>query len=155
QRTHEFTLTHGITSVDFAPDGRHLAAGCNTGVTVILRLAPAPVTPLTVTPSPSIAKPVPTPPALESPLALLDPAKIAADEREPNQPKELVAVVGSRHMRHWGIVNHVAISREGKTIASVGDDRKARLWDVATLREKAVIDGAANFIGFYPDGKTT
>src|SRR5262249_16435832 len=33
------------------------------------------------------------------------------------------------------------------------DDQKARLWDVATLREIAVVDGAARFVGFYPDGK--
>lgn len=90
-------------------------------------------------------------------LDQLDPSKIPAEEREPNQPKELVAVVGSRQMRHWGRINCVTTSPDGKTIVSGGqDDCAVRLWDAATLQEKAIFELSSGiaFVQYLPDGKT-
>jgi hypothetical protein len=69
-----------------------------------------------------------------SPLDKLDPAKIPPEERVHSQPKEVVAVLGSERGPHWGSVFCVALSPDGKWLAS-GDERGAHLWDAATLRE--------------------
>ena len=58
---------------------------------------------------------------------------------------------------HTGFVRAVAYSPDGKTLASAGDDKIARLWDAATGRERAQLIGHSNAItavNFSPDGKT-
>jgi WD40 repeat protein len=51
----------------------------------------------------------------------------------------------------------VAISPDGKTLASGGSDNTIRFWDVATGRERASVEKAAVFgvdsLSFSPDGK--
>lgn len=96
-------------------------------------------------------------------LDKLDAAKIPAEERFPWQPKELVAVIGEHRGRHWGSVNRIRISADGRTVASVGDH--IRLWDAKTLREQGVIpmqgvtdaafspkDGTLVCMGLMPGG---
>jgi len=73
-----------------------------------------------------------------SPLDQLDPAKIPASERFDWQPKELVAVIGEHRQRHWGNVTGLAISPDGATAATCGEDSVVRFWDTATLESRGV-----------------
>src|SRR5206468_2994837 len=59
---------------------------------------------------------------------------------------------------HTGEVQCVAVSRDGKTVASGGADNTIRFWDVASGKERAAIKQAAEHwvdsVAFSPDGKT-
>jgi WD40 repeat protein len=95
--------------------------------------------------------------ATASPLDKLDPAQIPASERFDWQPKELVAVFGEHRQRHWGYVNTVAVSRDGKQIATGAYDGMIRFWDPATYRERMSIRAVPASEGvfcvaFSPDG---
>src|SRR5262245_26929863 len=70
-------------------------------------------------------------------LNRVEPDRSPVDERFDWQPKELVAVIGSHRGRHWDEVAAVAVSPDGKRIASGGYDRAVRLWNAKTLREVA------------------
>jgi WD40 repeat protein len=69
---------------------------------------------------------------------------------------------GSRRPRlnllgHSWVVQCLAFSPDGSTLASGGGMDGVRLWDVATGRERAAIGTEDNFIkaaGFAPDGET-
>jgi WD40 repeat protein/serine/threonine protein kinase len=54
---------------------------------------------------------------------------------------------------HSRIVTGLAYSPDGKTLASVSWDGTTRLWDTATGREAAVLQGGAWDVAFSPDGK--
>jgi WD40 repeat protein len=91
-------------------------------------------------------------------LDKLDPAAIPAAERFAWQPKELVAVLGEHRQRHWGGAAAVAVSRDGKQIATGGEDGMIRFWDPVTCRERNSIrvlqhGHACSTLGFSPDGK--
>jgi WD40 repeat protein/serine/threonine protein kinase len=110
---------------------------------------------------PSNEKGLPQPPALPpqqaaNRLGVLQRERIPVSERFAWQPKELVAVLGEHRGRHWGAIRCVAFSPDGKLIASGGVDQVIRLWDAATLQEKAILVGHTNRvdrIAFSPDGK--
>ena len=57
---------------------------------------------------------------------------------------------------HSGQVNSVAITPDGRTIASGGDDHTVVLWDMETRRERLTLDHEAPVyvLAFSPDGKT-
>jgi serine/threonine protein kinase/WD40 repeat protein len=79
---------------------------------------------------------VPTAPAGPAPLDALDARSIPAVEQFPWQPKELVAIVGKHQGRMWGTTNRLAVSPDGKLIASASTDGFIHLWDGASLRER-------------------
>lgn len=57
---------------------------------------------------------------------------------------------------HTSFVGPVAISPDGKTLASGSCDRTVKLWDVATGQERATLQGhtkSVEAVAFSPDGK--
>jgi WD40 repeat protein/serine/threonine protein kinase len=82
----------------------------------------------------------------------------AAGDGDPARaPAELVAVLGDSRLKHWGVAVRVAVSKDGKFVASVGWDKSMRLWDAATGQQVRIwrdfgtpwVDGVA----LSPDGK--
>lgn len=102
------------------------------------------------------AEPIPAS-LVASPLDQLDPSAIPAAERFPWQPKELVAVFGSHRQRHWGDIQSLAISKDGKLVATGGMDGLIRFWDPATNQEKGSVRVGSGWwitaLAFSPDGK--
>jgi WD40 repeat protein len=106
-------------------------------------------------PGPARAAPFKFTPPPPGPLDKLDPARIPAEERFAWQPKELVAVLGEHRQRHWGPVLCVAYSKDGKRIAS-GGNNDIRVWDAESMHERAVLRGHTNSVmrvAFSADGR--
>ncbi|MBI1913874.1 MAG: WD40 repeat domain-containing protein [Planctomycetes bacterium] len=92
---------------------------------------------------------------LPSPPDHLDAKLIPDIERFDWQPKELVAVLGEHRGRQGNVVNAVACSRDGKRIASIGNDGSLRIWSTANLRQEARVgvSGAGMCLAFSRDSK--
>jgi RNA polymerase sigma factor (sigma-70 family) len=100
-------------------------------------------------------------PAAQGPLKPRQPPGADA-QGEPLPPGALVRL-GSLRFRHSQPVSDVAFFRDGKTLATVGQDRVVRLWDVGSgtflrrLDVKAPASPAGGHffvVAFAPDGKT-
>ena len=149
----------GALEVAFAPDGRYLAAATRNGP-VVVRVPPPPAAY-----EPGPARAVPDPQELaRGPAAAdaLDPKTIPADLRaragdgDPGKvPAGLVAVLGGP-AGHPGPVGAVAVSPDGATLASAGDDGSVRLWDLATGGLRRALTGHdkdVSTVAFRPDGQ--
>ena len=71
-------------------------------------------------------------------------------------PPEIVAVLGEERLNHWGWVNRVSFSPDGKTLASASWDGTARLWNMNDGRLRRVLEakGAVQVVVFSPVGHT-
>jgi WD40 repeat protein/tRNA A-37 threonylcarbamoyl transferase component Bud32 len=91
------------------------------------------------------------------PLDRLDRDDIPPAERFAWQPEDVVAVLGEHCQRHWKSVTMVAVSPDGKLLAScAGDDPFVYLWDALTRQERGLLRGHAERVlclAFAPDGR--
>jgi WD40 repeat protein len=79
--------------------------------------------------------------AARSPLDELDAGRISADDRTPDLPPETVAILGSNRGRHSEAAKCLAVSPDGKWVASGSRDHTIRIWHPSSLRELQVLHG--------------
>jgi WD40 repeat protein len=80
-------------------------------------------------------------------------AASAASAADDPLPEGALFRLGSRRLRHSGVVDCVAFSPDGKLLASAADDGKVRLWDAATGQAVRAIDRHYYAAAFSPDGE--
>jgi WD40 repeat protein/serine/threonine protein kinase len=92
---------------------------------------------------------------LPSPLDNLDPLAIPELDRLADQPAELVAVLGEHRGRQGHYPFAAAVSPDGSTVATGGNDYCVVLWDAKTLRRRATMEhgNVVNALAFSPDGR--
>lgn len=90
----------------------------------------------------------------KSALYRLDPKLIPPLERFDWQPKELVAVLGEHRGRQGNPAYCVAVSPDGKQVASGGSAGYVRLWDRMTMRLQKIVGHShtASAITYSVDG---
>lgn len=90
-----------------------------------------------------------------SPPDALDPAKIAPQDRVAKLPREVVAILGSNRGRHSEPAKCVAVSPDGRWVASGSRDGSVRLWDPLTLQERQVMKHPddVDVVAFAQDSK--
>jgi WD40 repeat protein len=76
---------------------------------------------------------------LPSPLDRLPPDDVPVGNRFAGQPKELVAVLGERRLRHTDPVDRALVSKDGRLVISSA--RQAHLWDAATGEARGGLAG--------------
>jgi WD40 repeat protein len=85
-----------------------------------------------------------------------DDAKRRTDQYGDPLPEGAVLRLGTTRLRHGSWVFCAAFSPDSRTLASGGDDRALRLWDVATGREiwrYCAQDGGIHAVAFSANGK--
>ena len=109
--------------------------------------------------SPKHPDPPPLQPSERMPsgLALLDPDCIPRAERFPWQPREQVAVLGESRWHAWGTISCLAVSADGKTLATGGEEGQVSFWDTTRLAQIKNVQervGPLKWLTFSPDGKS-
>ncbi|MBD2611882.1 MAG: trypsin-like peptidase domain-containing protein [Nostoc sp. ZfuVER08] len=116
----------------------------------------------------SSVQPVATPPAQKppSPPVLTTPPIIISPSVKPAAQFSLVKTLighSQKVIMNYGIsypegaVNSVAISADGKTLASGSDDKTIKIWNIATGQVIRTLNGGSNWVtsvAFSPNGKT-
>jgi WD40 repeat protein/serine/threonine protein kinase len=137
-----------VFSVAFAPDGKTLASGCANGTVALWDLA----------------APDKEPPALAHTLGIGRLAFSATGELLAATGGGRAMVWDARTARERAILHGhaasdgaLAVSPDGKTLATGAGDHTIQLWEVSTGRERAVLHGHTEDVwdlGFSPDGST-
>jgi WD40 repeat protein/serine/threonine protein kinase len=99
---------------------------------------------------------------LQSPLDDLDAAMIPDDAKAAWKAsgfdgRDVVGVFGEHRQRHWGPVDCVTYSPNGKFAASCGQDNAVYLWDPASLQLLAILKGhtaSVSKVVFTHDGQS-
>src|SRR5262245_23938741 len=90
------------------------------------------------------------------PLDRLNPTQIVEAERLPQQPKELVAVIRTARVSGKSRGFWLALSQDGRWLATSGTDAVVRLWSMETMQQVAALDGHTRpvlTVAFSPDSK--
>ncbi|MFC1716582.1 TIR domain-containing protein [Candidatus Poribacteria bacterium] len=91
-----------------------------------------------------------TPPPAKEPK----PEKTTKRKKKPSQPE--LAALERKLTGHEGWVNSVAVSPDGKWVASGSDDKTVMIWDLETSECRATLEGhtgRAQSVAITPDGK--
>jgi WD40 repeat protein len=147
--------------IAFTPDGRHWATANQNGTVAILKVPALPPAYRAGPPRrvPDARKLAGRPSAADAldPRAIAPRLRAQAGGGDPARaPAGLVAVLGGPD-GHTGQVRGVAISPDGKRLASGGEDRVVRIWGLSTGRRLRVLAGhrePIHSVAFSPDNRT-
>lgn len=139
--------TTGIASLAFSPNGKYIVSGDSDGVIKIWDLTNGEARSIE---SPGKSR-------VNAVVFSPDGAQIASSDGNniilwDAETAEQVSVLEG----HTDWVRSLAYNADGSILASGGDDKTIRLWDVATLKELHTIQmaGPVDRLAFTPDGKT-
>lgn len=96
----------------------------------------------------------PDPKPSVSPLDMLDPSRIPAEQRFASQPKELVAVIGGQQWKTTKPVTSVSFSKDGQVLAA-GNANRIVLTDIGTITTTTLVghNQVVSSVSFAPGGR--